>query len=212
MRRTAALVACFVLVVPGAASAEGAPQLAFQLGAVGQKNGELTRSAFTIDCIHSPFSYGAGWVEFGILQRDFADVRYPVTPYQPAPGNRGTALALSPELGLYLPQVLELSTGVLAGLPGHAVFPYLRAGAGVYHEEPMDGELPVPVPEDPVPPPAPLPSESEWGMGASLGAGARFHIKGVAASPTIEARLHFTRLDGDARHELYTVTGGFWFH
>jgi hypothetical protein len=195
MRRTAALALLFVLAPTAATAADSAPQLVLQLGAVGQASADLNHVSMAIDGIYAAEPYGGGWLEFGVLGRTDT-INF--GPFLPA-GPRNT-------------QILEVSTGIVAGpATSQSLYPYFRAGFGFYSDEDVAYYplLAQAVKSSSVRVNG-VEVDTRWEPGASVGAGMRFGPSGIPAA-VVEARVHITRFDGDAMHQLLVVSGGFWF-
>ena len=209
MRRTAAVVV-LLSMLPSVSHAGSAPQLIFQLGGVGHLSGDLNQTAMTLDYVFLSTPTIGEWLEFGVLHREPAYYEYGYGSVD-VPTSLPPVLATGRLDGSASWEVPELSFGFVLGPAGSTTFyPYLKAGIGAYREV--------------IPPQVHLyalsssaasirimdPNEMRWDAGASIGFGARIGRPGTAA-PTIEARLHLTRLDGDDLHQLLMVSGGFWF-
>lgn len=209
MRRTAAVVV-LLSMLPSVSHAGSAPQLIFQLGGVGHPSGDLNQTAMTLDYIFLGTPVIGEWLEFGVLHREPAYYEYGYGSFD-GPTDLPPVLATGRLEGSASWEIPELSFGFVLGPSGSTTFyPYLKAGIGAYREvdrprvqlfAPSANAASIQFMD---------PSEMRWDAGASIGFGARVGRPGTPA-PTIEARLHLTRLDGDDLHQLLMVSGGLWF-
>jgi hypothetical protein len=203
MRRTAALVA-FLSLLPHPARAGGSG-LVLQLGPVSPLSGHVNHVAMMIDGVYAPSPLGGVWLEFGVLERDLSPALFQPEP----PATDGTVLSTGGSGNPGSDQVLEVTTGFVLGPSGSDfLYPYLKAGIGAYRDRPLAS--PVRFAASDFYSPYYTEQEMQWDMGLSVGVGARVGRPG-SASPTIEARIHLTRLDGQDTHQLLVVSGGIWF-